>query len=394
MQGKLYNPIMDVKKKYAKRLKEIPPYLFAEIDREMAKKRAQGVDIINLGIGDPDIPTPGNIVQKLCESAKDPKNHRYPSYDGMPRFKEAVVKWYERRFNVCLNEKETIALIGSKEGIAHIPLAFVNKGDDVLCPNPGYTVYHTATIFAGGSPVAMPLRQENGFKPVLSAIKKPKKAKLMFLNYPNNPTAATAGKEFFKEVVDFAQDNDIIVCHDNAYSEVTFGGYKASSFLETRNAKEVGIEFHSLSKTYNMTGWRIGFAAGNEDVIAGLGKVKENIDSGIFQALQWAGIEALEGPQDSVAQHNRIIEDRMDYFVEELSALGWDVKKPSATFYLWFPCKGSSMEFSRRLLDETGVVMTPGVGFGKHGEGYVRAALTQSRERLAQAVERIKKAGI
>ncbi len=385
---------------YADRIVEIPPYLFAEVDKEIERKKAQGTDVISLGIGDPDLPTPGNIVEKLCEAARDPINQKYPSYRGMLEFRTAVALWYKRRFSVSLNpEGEVITLMGSKDGIVHLPLAFVNPGDQVLVPDPAYPVYKIGTILAGGKPAMMPLLEENGFKPDLTKIDKKtaKKAKLMFLNYPNNPTAEVAGKEFFKEVVDFAEENQVIVCHDNAYSEVTFDGYNAPSFLEIKNAKDIGIEFHSLSKTYSMTGWRLGWVVGNEEILNGLGKVKENVDSGVFQAVQWAGIEAFKTPQDIVKRNMKTLAERRDLMADSLNDLGWDVKKPIATFYLWFkipePYK-SSIEFSKELLDKTGVVLTPGIGFGTYGEGYVRCSLTQPKERLEEAVERIERAMI
>ena len=382
---------------YSDRVKNIPPYLFAEIDRAIEKKRAQGVDVISFGIGDPDMPTPENIILRLNKAADDPENHRYPSYAGMLSFREAAAAWYKKRFGVSLDaQNEVLALIGSKEGIAHIPLAFVNPGDVVLLSDPGYPVYRIGTILADGIPVEMPLLEENGFLPDYSAIPKEavKKAKLMFINYPNNPTAAVADRKFFKETVSFAKENDIILCHDAPYSEVAFDGYKAPSMLEIPGAKEVGIEFHSLSKTYNMTGWRIGFAVGNPEVISGLGKIKENVDSGVFQAVQEAGIEALSGPQDSIVKNMLVFQERRDIMVDGLNDLGLDVKKPKATFYLWFsmPKKyKSSVKFAADLLDRTGIVMTPGVGFGKYGEGYVRCALTQPRDRILEALGRMEK---
>jgi LL-diaminopimelate aminotransferase len=293
-------------------------------------------------------------------------------------------------------EKEVLTLIGSKEGIAHLPLAFVNPGDLVLFTDPGYPVYRVGTILAGGVPVEVPLIEENGFLPDYSAIRKgdAKNAKLLYINYPNNPTAAVADKDFFRETVEFARANDIIVCHDAPYSEMSFEGYKAPSFLEAAGAKDVGVEFHSLSKTYNMTGWRIGFVSGNAEVLAGLGKVKENVDSGAFQAVQEAGTEALTGPQECIQKNMQVFRERRDLMVDGLNDLGFDVKKPKATFYLWFRIPGkykSSLKFSSDLLDKTGVVMTPGVGFGKYGEGYVRCALTQPKERLTEVLERMKK---
>lgn len=382
---------------YSTRIKRIPPYLFAEIDDTISKKKSAGVDVISLGIGDPDLPTPSNIIEKLHDAAKDVKNHQYPSYAGMAKFRDAIAHWYKRRFNVSLDvDGEILALIGSKEGIAHLPLAFVNPDDSVLVPDPGYPVYEIGTILADGVPVSMPLVEENEFKPVLDDIdiKVAKSARVMFLNYPNAPTAETADNSFFKEVVDFAVDNGIIVCHDNPYSEMTFDGYVAPSFLQTKGAKEVGIEFNSLSKTYNMTGWRLGFAVGNEEIIEGLGKVKQNIDSGAFNAIQLAGVEALTGSQDQVKKNMKIWESRRNLMVEGLRNLGWEVNKPKATFYLWFKIpKGykNSMDFSKKVLDGTGIVITPGVGFGEAGEGYARVALTQPEQRLREVLNRLEK---
>ncbi|MBN2014807.1 MAG: LL-diaminopimelate aminotransferase [Candidatus Altiarchaeota archaeon] len=383
--------------RYASRIDKIPPYLFAEIDREVERKKKTGVDVISLGIGDPDIPTPKNIVNKLQEAAEDPQNHRYPSYSGMLSFRKAAAGWCKNRFGVSLNpESEVITLIGSKEGIAHTPLAFLDPGDTALVPNPAYPVYRIGTILSDGIPVDIPLLEKNDFKPDLKSIDKEtaKKSRLLFINYPNNPTAATAELEFFKEAVDFAQDNDLIVLHDAPYTEMTYGDYKTRSFLEAKNSREVGIEFHSLSKTYNMTGWRIGFAVGNAEILAGLGKVKENVDSGAFQAVQLAAVEALEGPQDSIRENMKVLEERRDLMVQGLRDLGWEINKPTATFYLWFRIPStykSSIKFASDLLDKTGVVMTPGVGFGKYGEGYVRCALTQKKERLEEALERIRR---
>ncbi|MEA3255183.1 MAG: LL-diaminopimelate aminotransferase [Candidatus Altiarchaeota archaeon] len=385
---------------YAQRIERIPPYLFAEIDRAIEEKKAGGMDVISLGIGDPDLPTPKNIIDEFCQRAYDPMNHRYPSYAGMPSFREAVAGWYKKRFNVSLDaEKEVLTLIGSKEGIAHTPLAFINPGDIALVPDPAYPVYKIGTILADGNPIEMPLLEENGFLPDLSRISNETagKARILYLNYPNNPTTAVADKKFFREVVDFANENNIIVCHDAPYTEMTFDDYKTPSFLEVDGAMDVGVEFHSLSKTYNMTGWRIGFAVGNHEVISGLGRVKENVDSGVFQAIQYAGVEALTGPQDSVENNKGILRERRDLMVDGLNDLGWGVNKPKATFYLWFKTPGkytSSIKFSRDLLDKTGVVMTPGVGFGKYGEGFVRCALTQSKERLIEALKRLKKLDI
>ena len=303
----------------AERLKKLPPYLFKDLDRQREEVRAKGVDIIDFGVGDPDLPTPDHIIDKLCVAAKDPSTHRYPAYSGMRKFNDTVCRWYDRRFGVQLSPgTQAVTLIGSKEGIAHMPLAFINPGDVALVPDPAYPVYNNATILAGGEPVHMPLKAENGFLPDLGAIPTDaaKRAKLMFINYPNNPTAAVADLDFFAQVVAFARDYDIIVCHDNAYSEMSFDGYSAPSFLQVDGAVDVGVEFHSLSKTYNMTGWRLGFAVGNADVVGGLGTVKSNIDSGAFDAVQYAGIEALEGSQQCVADMRAVYQERRDLLIE------------------------------------------------------------------------------
>jgi LL-diaminopimelate aminotransferase len=380
------------------RLKNLPPYLFKEIDRQKDEVRKKGVDIIDLGVGDPDMPTPKHIIEMLNKAAFDPKNHRYPSYTGMDDFNHAVCKWYKRRFNVDLDySSEAVTLIGSKEGIAHIPLAFINPGDVALVPNPGYPVYEIGVKFAGGKVHFMDLKKENDFLPDLDAVPKDiaKKAKLMFINYPNNPTSAVADMSFFNKVVDFAKQHQIIVCHDAAYSEMAFDGYKPMSFLEVEGAKDVGIEFHSLSKTYNMTGWRIGFAVGRSDVIQALGQIKSNIDSGAFQAVQLAGIAALEGDQSCVRDMNIEYTDRRDILVEGLVSLGLSVVKPKATFYVWIdvPNGYSSAEFASHLLTKSGIVATPGNGFGSAGEGYVRMALTVGKERLKEVIKRIRSTG-
>ena len=387
-----------IKIEQADRLKQLPPYLFAELDRKKAEARERGVDVIDLGVGDPDLPTPDNIIDALNAAAREPQYHRYPSYTGMNKFREAVARWYKKRAGVELNAlQEVVSLIGSKEGIAHIPLAFINPGDVALVPSPAYPVYAIATMFAGGTPYEMPLVKENDFLPDLSAIPTDvlAKAKMMFLNYPNNPTAALATLDFFKTVVDFAEKHNIMVCHDFAYSEMTFDGYVPPSFLETSGAKEVGIEFHSLSKTYNMTGWRIGWAAGNAEIIGGLGRIKSNIDSGIFEAIQVAGIEALEGDQQCLTDMRTIYTERRDVLVEGLKKLGINATAPKATFYVWFevPSGYTSASFASLLLEKGGIVATPGNGFGDPGEGYVRMALTVSKERLAEAVNRIAETG-
>ena len=378
----------------SERLKRLPPYLFKEIDRQKEEVRAKGMDIIDLGVGDPDLPTPLHIIEALKQAAADPANHRYPSYSGMGDFNAAVSRWYKHRFNVDLDAgSEVVTLIGSKEGIAHIPLAYVNPGDIALVPSPAYPVYSIGTLFAGGEPCFMDLLKENEFLPDLEAISPEvaKKAKIMFINYPNNPTAAVATSEFFESVVAFARENNVIVCHDAAYSEMAYDGFRPMSFLEVPGAKSVGIEFHSLSKTFNMTGWRIGFAVGCKDVIRGLGQVKSNIDSGAFQAVQIAGIAALEGDQQCVEEMQRTYAERRDILVDGLRSQGFSAEKPHATFYVWMdvPKGYTSAGFTSRLLTEAGIVTTPGNGFGAAGEGYVRMALTVNSERIREAVERI-----
>lgn len=382
--------------KFSDRLKKLPPYLFAEIDKAKRQARAKGRDIIDLGIGDPDQPTPSHIIEALYKAALDPNNHHYALDSGMPQFREAIAKWYRKRFKVKLDlEIEILPLIGSKEGIAHIPLAFVNSGDYVLVPDPCYPPYRNGTIFAGGVPYLMPLLAENDFLPDLSKIKNDilRKVKLIFLNYPNNPTGAVADGEFYKKAIDFAHKNNILICHDAAYSEISFDGYCPMSILELDGAKDVAIEFHSLSKTFNMTGWRIGWACGNRKAIEGLAKVKSNIDSGIFQAIQLAGIAALDGPQASIKQVNRIYKERRDALVNGLNSLGWRVSRPKATFYVWAKALPgyNSTNLAKALLEKADIIVTPGVGFGKYGEGYIRMALTVPKERIKVAIQRIKK---
>ena len=381
---------------YASRLKQLPPYLFVEIDRLKQEAVEQGMDIIDLGVGDPDLPTPPHILKRMGTAAADPRNHRYPSYEGLLEFRRAAAEWYRDRFGVILEPAtEVLTLIGSKEGIGHIPLAFIDPGDTVLVPDPGYPVYQAATVFAGGTPHPLPLYPSNDFLPDLDTIPLDvlRKAKMLFLNYPNNPTAAVAAEEFFIQAVDFARRHRLILCHDAAYSEIAFDGFRPASILGVEGAREVAIEYHSLSKTYNMTGWRIGFAVGSAEVLAGLGRITTNLDSGVFQAIQYAGIEALRAPQDCVTAHCKIYQERRDILVEGLNGLGWTVTKPRATFYVWIPVLSgySSTDLTKRLLREAGIVTTPGVGFGPHGEGFIRAALTVPAERIREAVGRIAK---
>lgn len=381
--------------KFSKKIESLPPYLFAEIDRKIAEKRKEGKDVISFGIGDPDLPTPEHIVDAGIAAMRKTENHQYPSYQGMLAFREAVAMSYKRDYNLGFDpEEEVIALIGSKEGIHNMHFALLDPGDLVLYSSPGYPVYHIGPIFAGGDSYPMPLNKENGFKPDLEAIptEVAKKAKMMWINYPNNPTSAMADKAFYKDVVDFASDNNIVVCSDEAYSHMVFDGNKSPCFLEVDGAREVGIVFDSLSKTYRMTGWRIGHAVGNKELVGNLGKVKSNVDSGASQIIQEAGIAALTGPQDCVKESVQIYQERRDMMVRKLNDIGLICDKPKATFYLWIEVfDGDSISFANKLLEEASIVVTPGVGFGPEGEGFVRIALTQPMNRMNEALERMEK---
>lgn len=383
---------------YAERVKTLPPYLFAAIDDMKQRAMARGVDIINLGVGDPDLPTPAPIIERLREAAADPAHHQYPSYDGMLSFRTAVANWYKKRFHVTADPtSEVLTLIGSKEGIAHVPMAFVDPGDVVLVPSPGYPVYPVAAGFAGGTAYEMPLVKQHGFLPDLDAVPQDvlKRAKLIYVNSPNNPTSVIADVTFFQRVVDFAKEHHVIVCHDAAYSEIFYDGQRPPSFLEADGAMDVGIEFHSLSKTFNMTGWRLGFAVGRQEVIAGLGKVKSNVDSGVFQAIQEAGITALESDDLLTDGLRTIYQERRDVLVRGLRSLGLTFAPPSAAFYVWVevPEGFTSTSFTAHLLEHAGIVTTPGNGFGASGEGYVRMTITTPQARLAEAVDRMKHVG-
>ncbi len=385
-----------IKIELADRVKNLPPYLFETIDEMKRQAVASGVDVIDLSIGDPDIPTPKHIVEAMQAAVAKPEHHQYPSYAGMLSYRTAVADWYKTRFNVTLDPKtEVLALLGSKEGIGHVPLAFVNPGDIVLVPSPGYPVYPVGTLFAGGESYIMPILEQNNYLPDFKIIPPDvlKRAKLMYLNYPNNPTSACAPKSFFEEAVALAKRHDIIICHDAAYSEVYFDDKPPVSFLEIEGAKEVGIEFHSLSKTYNMTGWRIGFAVGNAAVIAGLGRIKSQLDSGAFHAIQEASIAAIKTEDAVLAKLRNTFQERRDVMYAGLTGLGLKVNKPQASFYLWanVPKGYDSTSFVAHLLEKAGVLGTPGVGFGAPGEGYIRFALTQKIDRIKEAVERIKK---
>lgn len=383
--------------KVAKRIEELPPYLFAEIDRRIEEKRSQGFDVINFGVGDPDLPTPPHIVETLCREAERPENHRYPSYRGMARFRRAATEWFAKRFGVELDaDNEVLALIGSKEGIAHFPMALLNPGDVALVPDPAYPVYRTSVIFCGGTPVSVPLVEEEGFLPRLRDISDEvwRRAEMIFLNYPNNPTAAVAGRDFLEELVYYARKHQVVIAHDLAYSEITYDGYVAPSLLEIPGAKEVAVEFHSLSKTYNMTGWRVGFAVGGRELISAFAAVKENIDSGVFNAVQLAAVAALEGPQDCVEGNREAYHRRRDMLVEGLRSIGWRVEPPVATLYLWMkvPEGYDSSAFAGELLEKAEVVVAPGSAYGERGEGYVRFSLTLPDDRIREGVERMKRA--
>ncbi len=382
--------------KQARRLDNAPPYLFVEIEDNIKKALAKGVDVINLGIGDPDMPTPYFVVRKMAEAINNPVYHAYPEYDGSLEFRCAVAQHYKKRFGVDLDpETEVVALLGSKEGIAHIFFALVNEGDFTLVPDPEYPVYELATALTGGVPYHMPLTSENGFFPELSIIPKEvvKRTKILFVNYPNNPTGAVADLKQFQSIVDFGLKHDIVVCNDNAYSEFTYDGIKAPSILMADKAKDIAVEFHSFSKSYNMTGWRLGFAAGNRDAISKLKKMKNNIDSGVFTAIQVAGIEALKGCEKFVEGMQKIYARRRNIAINELQNLGLEFEVPMGAFYFWIkvPKGFTSKTYTQMLLDKTGVVVAPGNGYGEYGEGYIRISLTISDERLKEAFERIKK---
>ncbi len=383
----------------AKRIQELPPYLFAEIDRKKRAALARGVDLIDLGIGDPDLPTPGRIIQRLAETAAEPANHRYPSSAGMMAFRQAVADWYGRRFGVTLDAAtEVVSLIGSKEGVANMAVAFVDPGDVVLVPTPAYPVYEIGTRFNGGEVFSLPLRRENGFLPDLSRIPGDvlERAKMLWLNYPNNPTGAVADERFLKDAVDFARRHRIVLCHDAAYTELGFDGYRAPSILQVEGAKDVAMEFHSLSKTFNMTGWRIAMAVGNPELVGTLAQVKSNVDSGVFQPVQQAAILALEHAEDFLGPIREVYQERRDTLIDGLQRAGFELPPPRATFYVWLPVPHgwTSTAFTARLLDEAGIVTTPGNGFGEPGEGFIRMTLCSPADRLEEAVERLRRVSL
>ena len=380
--------------KLSHRLDKLPPYLFVEINRKIAEKRARGEDIISFAIGDPDIPTPQYIIDKLCQAARDPYNHRYPETAGLPELCQAIAQWYQKRFGIVLDpSKEVVPLIGSKEGIGHISFCFIDSGDIALVPDPGYPVYSTSTILAGGEPYFMPLTEENKFLPDLEAIPHDivEKAKILWLNYPNNPTGAVAGLDFFEKAIRFAEKYNLAICHDAPYTEVAFDGYRPPSLLQVPGAREVGIEFHSLSKTYNMTGWRIGMAVGNNQMINALFRFKSNLDSGVPQAIQQAAIEALTGPRDCIEERNAIYQRRRDRLAAALNDAGLKAMVPKASFYIWtrVPSGYTSIGFTAELLDKANIAVTPGVGYGSAGEGYIRLSLTLPDDRLEEGIKRL-----
>ena len=382
----------------AKRLTQLPPYLFAELDRQKQEAVRSGRDVIDLGVGDPDMATPPSIIQRLHVEAAGKKTHRYPSYNGLQEFREAIAAWFESRFSVSLDpDEEILVLIGSKEGLGHLPWALLDPGDRALVPDPAYPVYENGTLLAGGRPHKIPLLEQNRYLPDFGAIDPDtaEAAKLLYLNYPNNPTGAVADADFFQRVVDWALRRNVVICHDAAYTELAYDGYHPPSLLSVEGGKEIGIEFHSLSKTFNMTGWRVGFAVGNAHVIRTLGEMKKNVDSGVFTAIQYAGIEALDRYSELIENIRRTYQGRRDVLVDGLTALGWRLQKPKATFYVWahVPGEESSTEFARYLLEKSSVAVAPGVGFGSYGEGYIRFSLTNEKKRIEEAVDRIAKIG-
>ncbi len=378
----------------SQRVQSLPPYLFAAIERQIAERRAAGVDVISLGIGDPDLPTPAHVVDALTEAARDPATHQYPSNRGEEGFRAAVAGYYSRRFSVALDPAtEIVPLLGAKEGIAHLGLALLDPGDVALAADPGYPVYTTGPLLADGAVVTLPLRAELGFQPDLEALDADTlaRARMVFVSYPNNPTGAVVEDDFFFRLVELARRHDLVVVHDNAYADITFDGYVAPSFLETPGAKEVGVEVFSLSKSYNMTGWRAGAIVGRAEVVEAYWRLKTNLDSGMFAAVQRAGAAALGGPQDCVREMCAVYARRRDLLVAALRTVGMEVTPPKGTIYLWVPVPDgyTSASFTEQVLEQADVVVTPGAAYGPSGEGYVRLSLTVPDERLEEAVQRI-----
>ncbi len=378
----------------ARRLNRLPPYLFVEINQKIAELRARGEEVISFAVGDPDLPTPSHIVERICQAAQNPANHRYPETAGLPELCQAIAEWYKKRFGVTLNpSEEVLPLIGSKEGIGHMALCLIEPGDLALVPDPSYPPYSLGTVLAGGESYFMPLKEENDFLPNFEAVPSDiaNRAKLMWLNYPNNPTSAIASTDFFEKAVHFAQQHDLVICHDAPYTEIAFDGYDPPSFMQIPGAKDRGVEFHSLSKTYHMTGWRVGMIVGNTDIVHALFRVKSNLDSGVPQAIQYAAVEALRGSQEHIAEHNAIIQRRRDKLLNVIREIGLKARTPEATFYIWarIPQGYTSIDFAKKLLDEAGIAVTPGIGYGKEGEGYIRFSLTISDDRLETGVRRL-----
>jgi LL-diaminopimelate aminotransferase len=380
--------------KIARRIEELKPYLFVEINKKIAEKRAKGEEIVSFAIGDPDIPTPPHIINKLCQAAQDPVNHRYPESEGLPELHRAIADWYKKRFNVSLDPAaEVLPLIGSKEGIGHIAFCFIDQGDVALVPDPGYPVYSVGTMLAGGTPYYLPLKAENHFLPDFRNIPESvlKQTKVLWICYPNNPTGAVADLGFFNQVVEFARQHDILVCHDGPYTEVAYDNYQPVSFMQAAGAKDTGVEFHSLSKSYNMTGWRIGMVVGNAKAITALRTLKSNLDSGIPQAIQYMAIEALNGPQNAIGEHNAVYQRRRDLICDTLTRIGLQVHIPKASLYIWakVPEGYNSVDFTTDMLDQVGVAVTPGAGYGPSGEGYVRLSMTIPDVSLVKGLSRL-----
>jgi LL-diaminopimelate aminotransferase len=379
----------------ARRIESLPPYLFAELDRKVSERRASGVDVISLGVGDPDLPTPPHVVEELQRAAADSATHQYPPYQGLAGFRRSAAGWFGRRFGVELDpDAEVLALIGSKEGLAHAAFAFVDSGDEALVPDPGYPVYGICTELAGGTPVSVPLPADRGFLPDLGRAAVGPNTRLLWLSYPSNPTAAVADLAALQETVDFAREHDLLLIHDAAYSEITFDGFVAPSVLQADGGRDVALEFHSLSKGYNMTGWRVGFCVGRPDAVRALGTLKTNLDSGVFGAVQRAAAAALDGPQDHLDMLRATYQKRRDVVVGTLNRLGWDLEPPLGSIYVWLPTPGgeSSAAFADLLLDRAGVVVAPGRGYGAGGEGFIRISLTVADDRLEEAMTRIAEA--
>ena len=384
----------EIAMEFSNRLGKLKPYPFVEISRIIAEKRAAGADVVTFGIGDPDIPTPQPIIDRLLQASEHPPNHRYPETDGLPEMRRAMAHWYENRFGVTLDpDTEVLPLIGAKEGIGHVAFCFLDPGDLALIPDPAYPVYEVGTMFAGAESHVMPLRESNGWLPELDAIPADaaRAAKLMWLNYPNNPTSAVASLEDFASAIAYCKQHDIALMHDAAYSEIGYDGYRANSFLQVDGARDIGLEFHSLSKTYNMTGWRIGMAVGNADMIKALFQIKANLDSGIPQAIQEMAMEALTGPQDSVQDNVNIYQGRRDRVIQALNRMGLEVEVPRSSLYIWprVPAGFTSAEFAARLLEEIDIVVTPGSSYGQYGEGYIRLSLTTPDEQVEKGCQRL-----